>query len=187
MVLHAVESISVKLKMSRANVANKKKRLLLRFIFLKNGNSNQSNWYVFWTFCESRNRFDWYRAHNIFEMFNIYRDVNFMRDEDENDVIFCLFSHYFIFNIWKSKHFICCFFSVLVLPVNRGRCCDASSRIQSLDIIAIRYIANRSVKHTWPIHSAHKDIVNIIRMTNCHEFTANLFASMALSVSSRFF
>lgn len=53
--------------------------------------------------------------------------------------------------------------------------------------LAFRYIANRSVKHTWPIHSMHKNIVNMIRMTNCHEFTANIFASMALSVCSRFF
>lgn len=27
--------------------------------------------------------------------------------------------------------------------------------IQSMDIIAFRYIANRSVKHTWPIHIVH--------------------------------
>lgn len=187
MVLHAVESISVKLNMRRAN--GQQEKLLIRFSFLKNGNNNQFNWFVFWTFCENRNRFDWTRNTEsiTFTKCSTFIVTWILCETKMKTILYFAYFHIILSSTFENLSILFVFFCVLILPFFLNPCCDVLSSIQLLDVIAFRYIANRSVKHRWPIHSVHKDIVNIIRMTNCHEFTANLFASMALSVCSRFF
>lgn len=118
-------------------------------------------------------------------MFNIYRDVNFMRDEDENenDNTFCLFSHYFIFNMWRSKHFF-----VLSLPFFLDPCWCF---IQSLDIISMSiYCKSQRETHMANAQRAQKhckyNLNDKLSRIRCKSNRSNGFVWFVLDLSKIF-